>query len=251
MSILERLEQMERRLADLAAARPPQGGPPETPPGQVPGATFEARLVAVCEALMARPGRPGGGAALGAGAAPRGMTLLHLAAAQGYAGLVDALRRWRALAAESLALQQEADPLSVDHFCCTPLMWACALGHARAAERLWRWDGRALAVPDSRGRLPLAVARARGHRALAARLEELRGGRPGTPPPPGRPPPGTPTGTPPTGRPGRPRGRRAAPPRSRPAPTQGSAPPAASRPPRAPRTPTTAPRPPTPSRRRW
>ncbi|XP_014817419.1 PREDICTED: calmodulin-binding transcription activator 2-like, partial [Calidris pugnax] len=59
--------------------------------------------------------------ALAHGATFRGMTLLHLAAAQGYARLVEALRRWRALAADSLELEQEVDPLNVDHFSCTPL----------------------------------------------------------------------------------------------------------------------------------
>ncbi|KAJ7429001.1 hypothetical protein WISP_00289 [Willisornis vidua] len=53
-------------------------------------------------------------------------------------------------------------------------MWACALGHREAAERLCRWDRRALAVPDMLGRLPLALARARGHLALVTRLEELQ-----------------------------------------------------------------------------
>ncbi|NWS65319.1 CMTA1 protein, partial [Chunga burmeisteri] len=164
--------------------------PLTSPRGQGPGSSFEARVVAICEAMMARPGWPGtsslgtslgtasgttsSGTALAHGATFRGMTLLHLAAAQGYAGLVEALRRWRALAAESLELEQEIDPLNVDHFSCTPLMWACALGHREAAERLCRWDRRALAVPDTLGRLPLGLARARGHLALVTRLEELQ-----------------------------------------------------------------------------
>uniref|UniRef100_A0A3B3TR19 Calmodulin binding transcription activator 2 n=1 Tax=Poecilia latipinna TaxID=48699 RepID=A0A3B3TR19_9TELE len=52
-------------------------------------------------------------------------------------------------------------------------MWACALGHQRAAELLYSWNGLALGIPDSLGRLPLAVARSRGHTRLAAALEEL------------------------------------------------------------------------------
>ncbi|NXT20740.1 CMTA1 protein, partial [Syrrhaptes paradoxus] len=156
------------------------------------GSSFEARVVAICEAMMARTGTSGtalgtplgtpsgtalgttlGTRALAQGATFRGMTLLHLAAAQGYARLVDTLRRWRALAADSLELEQEVDPLNVDHCSCTPLMWACALGHGAVAERLCHWDPRALAVPDTLGRLPLALARARGHLAIVTRLEEL------------------------------------------------------------------------------
>ncbi|XP_063178483.1 LOW QUALITY PROTEIN: calmodulin-binding transcription activator 2 [Chroicocephalus ridibundus] len=183
LSILERLEQLETRLGALGPPQPPRGAPPDTPPEQGPG-SFEARVVAVCEAMMAQPGWPGtssgtssgppSGTALAHGATFRGMTLLHLAAAQGYAGLVEALQRWRALAADSLELEQEVDPLNVDHFSCTPLMWACALGHREAAERLCHWDPRALAVPDTLGRLPLGLARARGHLALVTRLEELQ-----------------------------------------------------------------------------
>ncbi|NXD60209.1 CMTA2 protein, partial [Corvus moneduloides] len=183
LSILERLEQLETRLGALpppAPLLPPRGAPSETRPEQGPGSSFEARVVAICEAMMARPGWPAtspgtsGTSMLAHGVTFRGMTLLHLAAAQGYASLVEALRRWRMLAADSLELEQEIDPLNVDHFSCTPLMWACALGHREAAERLCRWDRRALAVPDTLGRLPLALARARGHLALVTRLEELQ-----------------------------------------------------------------------------
>lgn len=52
-------------------------------------------------------------------------------------------------------------------------MWACALGHQRAAELLYGWNSLALGIPDSLGRLPLAVARSRGHTRLATALEEL------------------------------------------------------------------------------
>ncbi|KAH0626032.1 hypothetical protein JD844_000731 [Phrynosoma platyrhinos] len=53
-------------------------------------------------------------------------------------------------------------------------MWACALGHLEAAQLLYRWNSHALAIPDSLGRLPLSVARSRGHVRLATCLEELQ-----------------------------------------------------------------------------
>lgn len=56
---------------------------------------------------------------------------------------------------------------------CVLQMWACALGHQRAAELLYGWNSSALGIPDSLGRLPLAVARSRGHTRLATALEEL------------------------------------------------------------------------------
>lgn len=53
-------------------------------------------------------------------------------------------------------------------------MWACALGHLEAAVILYKWDRRALAIPDSLGRLPLSIARSRGHTKLAECLEQLQ-----------------------------------------------------------------------------
>ncbi|XP_029381886.1 calmodulin-binding transcription activator 2 isoform X2 [Echeneis naucrates] len=191
MSILERLEQMERRMAEMAArdnnhqqqhqqhhgnqlATPP---PPALPEDQDQSSQwFERRIVGVCERMM-RIGRWGGGGGgrerLHHSIRHRGMTLLHLAAAQGYTHLIRTLIHWRSVNSDSLDLEQEVDPLNVDHFSCTPLMWACALGHQRAAELLYRWNSLALGIPDSLGRLPLAVARSRGHTRLATALEEL------------------------------------------------------------------------------
>lgn len=53
-------------------------------------------------------------------------------------------------------------------------MWACALGHLDAAVVLYKWDRRAISIPDSLGRLPLAIARSRGHVKLAECLEQLQ-----------------------------------------------------------------------------
>ncbi|XP_053714992.1 calmodulin-binding transcription activator 2 isoform X1 [Synchiropus splendidus] len=190
MSILERLEQMERRMAEMAArgdnhqqqhsyphhgnqlATPP---PPPLPDDQAQSSQwFERRIVGVCERMM-RGGRWSGGGEerLHHSVRHRGMTLLHLAAAQGYTHLIHTLIHWRRLSSDSLDLEQEVDPLNVDHFSCTPLMWACALGHQSAAELLYSWNSLALGIPDSLGRLPLAVARSRGHTRLATALEEL------------------------------------------------------------------------------
>ncbi|XP_045920382.1 calmodulin-binding transcription activator 2 isoform X2 [Micropterus dolomieu] len=196
MSILERLEQMERRMAEMAAresnnhqqqhqqqqqqqqhgsqlATPPPPPPPED--HEQSSQWFERRIVGVCERMM-RGGRwagGGGGERLHHSVRHRGMTLLHLAAAQGYTHLIHTLIHWRSVNSDSLDLEQEVDPLNIDHFSCTPLMWACALGHQRAAELLYSWNSSALGIPDSLGRLPLAVARSRGHTRLAAALEDL------------------------------------------------------------------------------
>nr|XP_030717476.1 calmodulin-binding transcription activator 2 isoform X6 [Globicephala melas] len=175
MSILERLEQMEKRMAEIAAAGQAPYRGPDAPPiqdeGQGPG--FEARVVVLVESMIPRstwrcPER------LAHGSPFRGMSLLHLAAAQGYARLIETLSQWRSVETGSLDLEQEVDPLNVDHFSCTPLMWACALGHLEAAVLLFRWNRQALSIPDSLGRLPLSVAHSRGHVRLARCLEELQ-----------------------------------------------------------------------------
>uniref|UniRef100_UPI00358E6804 calmodulin-binding transcription activator 1-like isoform X2 n=1 Tax=Myxine glutinosa TaxID=7769 RepID=UPI00358E6804 len=177
MSILERLEQMERRMAEMTATQQkPQTGGGEA--GSTQGCTesagsFEERIILVCEKMMCS-GSWGRSERLVHSKSFRGMTLLHLAAAQGYTHLIHTLIKWRGRYTESIDLECEVDPLNVDHFSCTPLMWACALGHVEAASVLYQWNGRALSIPDSLGRLPLSVARARGHVRLAACLEDLQ-----------------------------------------------------------------------------
>ncbi|KAM3872048.1 calmodulin-binding transcription activator 1 [Diretmus argenteus] len=199
MSILERLEQMERRMAEMAshhqqssAGSAGAGGGPGGAGGGGGGgggggtgggsnsqsqaqasSSFESRVVVVCEKMMSRACWAKSKHLIHSKTF-RGMTLLHLAAGQGYATLIQTLIKWRTKHADSIDLELEVDPLNVDHFSCTPLMWACALGHLEAAVVLYKWDRRALAIPDSLGRLPLSIARSRGHTKLAECLEQLQ-----------------------------------------------------------------------------
>nr|XP_034972978.1 calmodulin-binding transcription activator 1 isoform X3 [Zootoca vivipara] len=191
MSILERLEQMERRMAEMTGSQQQQqhkqgvGGGGGNGSGNggsqaqcVSGAAtlgncFESRVVVVCEKMMSRACWAKSKHLIHSKTF-RGMTLLHLAAAQGYATLIQTLLKWRTKHADSIDLELEVDPLNVDHFSCTPLMWACALGHVDAAVVLYKWDRRAISIPDSLGRLPLAIARSRGHVKLAECLEHLQ-----------------------------------------------------------------------------
>ncbi|XP_044276805.1 calmodulin-binding transcription activator 1 [Varanus komodoensis] len=189
MSILERLEQMERRMAEMTGSqqhKPGGGGSGGGSNGgsqaqcvsgaaaaAALGTCFESRVVVVCEKMMNRACWTKSKHLIHSKTF-RGMTLLHLAAAQGYATLIQTLLKWRTKHADSIDLELEVDPLNVDHFSCTPLMWACALGHMDAAVVLYKWDRRAISIPDSLGRLPLAIARSRGHVKLAERLEQLQ-----------------------------------------------------------------------------
>ncbi|KAM6924994.1 calmodulin-binding transcription activator 1 isoform 5-T5 [Xenentodon cancila] len=202
MSILERLEQMERRMAEMASHQQSSsagsggtgggaggggggggsggsgGGGNNSQSQCTSGQTqasssFESRVVVVCEKMMSRACWAKSKHLIHSKTF-RGMTLLHLAAGQGYATLIQTLIKWRTKHADSIDLELEVDPLNVDHFSCTPLMWACALGHLEAAVVLYKWDRRALAIPDSLGRLPLSIARSRGHTKLAECLEQLQ-----------------------------------------------------------------------------
>uniref|UniRef100_A0A8C2Z121 Calmodulin-binding transcription activator 1 n=1 Tax=Cyclopterus lumpus TaxID=8103 RepID=A0A8C2Z121_CYCLU len=186
MSILERLEQMEQRMAEITNQNlssetmatkggGPEGGAATDQQSQISTdqGSFEGRVVVVCEKMMSQPCWASSNQLVHSKNS-RGMTLLHLAAAQGYAGLIQTLIRWRTKHADSIDLELEVDPLNVDHFSCTPLMWACALGHTEAALVLYQWDPRALNIPDSLGRLPLNIARSRGHTRLAELLEQLQ-----------------------------------------------------------------------------
>ncbi|XP_039863776.1 calmodulin-binding transcription activator 1 isoform X10 [Simochromis diagramma] len=209
MSILERLEQMERRMAEMASHQQTSGAGSGGAGGGTGGgggggggaggggggggaggggnnnqsqcvsgqtqasSSFESRVVVVCEKMMSRACWAKSKHLIHSKTF-RGMTLLHLAAGQGYATLIQTLIKWRTKHADSIDLELEVDPLNVDHFSCTPLMWACALGHLEAAVVLYKWDRRALAIPDSLGRLPLSIARSRGHTKLAECLEQLQ-----------------------------------------------------------------------------
>ncbi|XP_031235431.1 calmodulin-binding transcription activator 1 isoform X3 [Mastomys coucha] len=191
MSILERLEQMERRMAEMTGSQQHKqgssgggsgsgsgsgagGGQAQCASGAgTLGSCFESRVVVVCEKMMSRACWAKSKRLIHSKTF-RGMTLLHLAAAQGYATLIQTLIKWRTKHADSIDLELEVDPLNVDHFSCTPLMWACALGHLEAAVVLYKWDRRAISIPDSLGRLPLGIARSRGHVKLAECLEHLQ-----------------------------------------------------------------------------
>lgn len=64
---------------------------PQVPPDQ---GSFEGRVVVVCEKMMSQPCWASS-TQLVHSKNSRGMTLLHLAAAQGYAGLIQTFIRWR------------------------------------------------------------------------------------------------------------------------------------------------------------
>ena len=58
-------------------------------------------------------------------------------------------------------------------------MWAAALGHKETAMLLFVWSPQALHVCDSLGRLPIDMAKSRGHTALAECLQHLEFDAPG------------------------------------------------------------------------
>ncbi|XP_071840235.1 uncharacterized protein [Apostichopus japonicus] len=166
MALLETLEQIERRLC--------HGSPQVTQQGTSglcnSHLSFEERVVIICEKLMQIT--PPDGLVLTRDQIPRGMTLLHHAAALGYANLIKTLRKWRDLRG-CLIMELEINPLNIDDHSCTPIMWACALGHKDAALRLYEWNPKCLRMSDRLHRLPIGMSRARGHISLADCLEKM------------------------------------------------------------------------------
>lgn len=170
MALLERLEQIEKRLCHVSSNVTQQQGSSGLCNSHL---SFEERVINVCEKLMQII--PSDDALLlTRHQIPRGMSLLHYAAALGYANLIKTLRRWRDIR-ECLVMELEVDPLNIDNHSCTPLMWACALGHKDAALRLYEWNPKCLRMSDRLHRLPISMARARGHTSLADCLEKMDG----------------------------------------------------------------------------
>ncbi|XP_052285378.1 calmodulin-binding transcription activator 1-like isoform X3 [Dreissena polymorpha] len=99
-----------------------------------------------------------------------GLGLLHLAAALGLTQCIQALIAWRNESSNWM-LEYEVDANSGDLNTCTPLMWACAKGHSKAAIILNNWNKGPLLTFNREGYLPLLVARQRGHHLLADQLE--------------------------------------------------------------------------------
>ncbi|XP_029726641.1 uncharacterized protein LOC109414816 isoform X3 [Aedes albopictus] len=130
---------------------------------------FEDRLVTYCQSLTAKMWRSvTPGSWLGK---HRGMTLLHLASALGYAKLVRTMLTWKT-ENSNVILEAEIDALSQDQEGFTPLMWACSRGHTETALVLYKWNQNALNVKNCVLESPLEVAKNRGFTALAAELEK-------------------------------------------------------------------------------
>ncbi|XP_055619380.1 calmodulin-binding transcription activator 1 isoform X3 [Toxorhynchites rutilus septentrionalis] len=162
-NLLNRLESIDEKLQI------------KVEPGELPEdsvlfkqVNFEDRLVTYCQMLTAKIWRSvTPGSWLGK---HRGMTLLHLASALGYAKLVRTMLTWKS-ENSNVILEAEIDALSQDQDGYTPLMWACARGHAETAVILYKWNQNALNVKSNTQQSPLELARGKGFAALAAELE--------------------------------------------------------------------------------
>ncbi|XP_058053807.1 uncharacterized protein LOC131205638 [Anopheles bellator] len=162
-NLLNRLESIDEKLQI------------KVEPGELPEDTlmykqhnFEDRLVSYCETLTSKMWRS-------VTPSPfidkhRGMTLLHLAAALGYAKLVRTMLTWKA-ENSNVILEAEIDALSQDKDGHTPLTLACARGHTETAIILYKWNQNALNVRTNAQKSPVEVARDCGHVQLARELE--------------------------------------------------------------------------------
>lgn len=92
--------------------------------------SFEGRVVVVCEKMMSQPCWASSNQLVHSKNS-RGMTLLHLAAAQGYAGLIQTLIRWR------WVTHNHDTPLWIHRLFISPLL---SLQH-KACWQYWPWAG--------------------------------------------------------------------------------------------------------------
>ncbi|XP_014665005.1 PREDICTED: calmodulin-binding transcription activator 1-like [Priapulus caudatus] len=169
MSILERLEQMERMLANTSQKS--QRAQQSAIPFNTSTLSFEDRLVSYVQRASQRPWlKPTQIQCLPRTC--RGMNTLHLATALGYTRLVQTLIRWRC-ESPSIVLDMEVDAVTGDDMMCTPLMWACALDHKDTALLLYQWNSAALSVQNAAGLLPLDAARGHASSRLADQLESM------------------------------------------------------------------------------
>ncbi|XP_035787372.1 uncharacterized protein LOC118464251 isoform X3 [Anopheles albimanus] len=162
-NLLNRLESIDEKLQI------------KVEPGELPEDTllykqhnFEDRLVSYCETLTSKMWRS-------VTPSPfidkhRGMTLLHLAAALGYAKLVRTMLTWKA-ENSNVILEAEIDALSQDKDGHTPLTLACARGHTETAIMLYKWNQNALNVRTNAQKSPVEIALDYGHSELARELE--------------------------------------------------------------------------------
>nr|XP_017003299.2 LOW QUALITY PROTEIN: uncharacterized protein LOC108061543 [Drosophila takahashii] len=132
---------------------------------------FEEKLVAYCHRLIKHAwSMPSTAASWTVGL--RGMTLLHLAAALGYAKLVGAMLNWRS-ENPHIILETELDALSQDVYGFTPLAWACVRGHVECSLLLYKWNHNALKIKTQAQQTPLDLASMRGHKHLLAQMFRL------------------------------------------------------------------------------
>ncbi|XP_050414412.2 calmodulin-binding transcription activator 1 [Patella vulgata] len=166
--LIERLEELEKRISPGDKTMPCIPKQNRSCHGD-----DEKAFVCYCEELAKLPW-------LNVEAYPKagrgGMTLLHLAAALGYAKLITTFIRWRS-DNPSLVFEYEVDAHSVDNHACTPLMWACAKGNTDASLTLYHWNSGPLKICNKDGQLPLTIAQLKGHHNLADQIKNLETNR--------------------------------------------------------------------------
>ncbi|KAH8407574.1 hypothetical protein KR222_007190, partial [Zaprionus bogoriensis] len=133
---------------------------------------FEEKLVAYCHKLMKHAWTTPSSSVTSWSVGLRGMTLLHLAAALGYAKLVGAMLNWRS-ENPHIILETELDALSQDVHGFTPLAWACVRGHLECTLLLYKWNHNALKIKTQAQQTPLDLANLKGHKQLLAQLCRL------------------------------------------------------------------------------
>ncbi|XP_063720628.1 calmodulin-binding transcription activator 2-like isoform X3 [Symsagittifera roscoffensis] len=99
---------------------------------------------------------------------PRGLTMLHLAAALGMPRLIDTMRS----CLTQFGGLSDLNPATLDDQHCSALSWACARGNLECALILHNWCHEMLCAKNRLDLTPLMIARMRGHVLLVETLAD-------------------------------------------------------------------------------
>ncbi|XP_075245796.1 calmodulin-binding transcription activator 2-like isoform X2 [Convolutriloba macropyga] len=103
---------------------------------------------------------------------PRGLTMLHLAAALGMPRLIDTMRS----CLPQIGGLSDLNPATLDDQHCSALSWACARGNLECALILHNWCHEMLSARNRFDLTPLMIAKMRGHVLLVETLADKETG---------------------------------------------------------------------------
>jgi len=185
LSILERLQNVENRLKSFGDSNSDQNNSAANSNSRQPAnqqfcflgnAALENKICRSCENInnFAANRHIDSDSIWGEISASKQMSLIHCAAALGFARLIRLMQNFW-LEGKNEFLEVQCNPFNRDVFQQTPLMWACGSGHGECAQLLLEWakNGGKYAGTDVIGRSAAGIANSRGFQYITERLSLL------------------------------------------------------------------------------